>query len=754
MESSITPTKPRSRRGQTMAEFALTLPIVLMLVFGVIEFARIFQAWVTLQNAARVAVRAGITGEWDPTVVQDYFPSYVDATPTEGELLAWIAECSSSTDPAFVRHWEKDCDPTDDEDLGLREDMARIPWIWDNARQGAAGLALGQVYDIRGLHDRGGNEVKAGSLTPNDSEWFHVWICSSRLMILGGNANRYRLPDDGDRRKRECLVNEGTMNGQNQYDAGGPGDALEVVVFFNHPLITPVAIAEYIPLMARRVGINEAFRSTRAVNLPPNLTGPGGTGPTSTFTFTPVPSNTFLPSPSFTPSRTPTHTATLEPQPSCDLITLSNPELVANTFRITLNNQNPVPVFISKADIVWPNFGPYALMYADVMRVASNGPHWDGTDTTPPTNVDSSSQGWNNSQTLRTFPGSTGAGINTSWRIEYKNGPQPLSSGGITVNHFYGSQITVTSRDGSVVCDKIFPLSPPVVDPNTPTPTPTAVCGDFAFRFGSFDNSGVARFTVQNSSTSGRKITGFNMVWKKLTAGQVFEMVSVGGSTAFDPNAIRIWDGSGSTPPTAADQSSPGWTMTTQLNAGQTANFWVDFDGLTSLPANGGIPTDFNGSTITIDGVCVVPMEAVTGPVTPTPTLTATITLTPSLTPTNTLTPTRTITRTPTITNTPGPTNTVTLTRTITPTRTITLTPTITQTPTITRTPTITQTPTITRTPTVTPTITQTFTRTPTRTLTPTPNVTNTATRTNTPTPTRTSTVSPPTATPTLGRFD
>ena len=42
----MNPTQPpaqdqaRSRRGQTMAEFALTLPILLLLMFGVIEFAR------------------------------------------------------------------------------------------------------------------------------------------------------------------------------------------------------------------------------------------------------------------------------------------------------------------------------------------------------------------------------------------------------------------------------------------------------------------------------------------------------------------------------------------------------------------------------------------------------------------------------------------------------------------------------------------------------------------------------------------
>ncbi|GIV81509.1 MAG: hypothetical protein KatS3mg051_0863 [Anaerolineae bacterium] len=35
------------------------------------------------------------------------------------------------------------------------------------------------------------------------------------------------------------------MEGVNQYDPGGPGDAVEIVVFFNHPLITPLGLADF-----------------------------------------------------------------------------------------------------------------------------------------------------------------------------------------------------------------------------------------------------------------------------------------------------------------------------------------------------------------------------------------------------------------------------------------------------------------------------------------------------------------------------
>lgn len=70
----LSPPRPRrSRRGQTIAEFALTLPLLLLLMFGIIEFGRIFQSWVTIQNAARQAARYAVTGGYD----QKMFPTNV-----------------------------------------------------------------------------------------------------------------------------------------------------------------------------------------------------------------------------------------------------------------------------------------------------------------------------------------------------------------------------------------------------------------------------------------------------------------------------------------------------------------------------------------------------------------------------------------------------------------------------------------------------------------------------------------------------
>ncbi len=49
-------TRPRER-GATLVESALVLPILVLLVFGVVEFGRAYNAQVTLTHAAREGVR-------------------------------------------------------------------------------------------------------------------------------------------------------------------------------------------------------------------------------------------------------------------------------------------------------------------------------------------------------------------------------------------------------------------------------------------------------------------------------------------------------------------------------------------------------------------------------------------------------------------------------------------------------------------------------------------------------------------------
>jgi Flp pilus assembly protein TadG len=57
------------RRGQALVEFALILPLLLLLVFGIIEFARAWNQYQVLTDAAREAARTAVID--NATMTQD-----------------------------------------------------------------------------------------------------------------------------------------------------------------------------------------------------------------------------------------------------------------------------------------------------------------------------------------------------------------------------------------------------------------------------------------------------------------------------------------------------------------------------------------------------------------------------------------------------------------------------------------------------------------------------------------------------------
>jgi Flp pilus assembly protein TadG len=48
---------PRSDRGQTMVEFALIMPVLCMVLFGIIQFGILFNDYLSLTDATRVGAR-------------------------------------------------------------------------------------------------------------------------------------------------------------------------------------------------------------------------------------------------------------------------------------------------------------------------------------------------------------------------------------------------------------------------------------------------------------------------------------------------------------------------------------------------------------------------------------------------------------------------------------------------------------------------------------------------------------------------
>jgi len=79
----------RDDRGTALMEMAFTLPLLLLISVGIIEFGRAFQTWQILTNAARegarVAVLPGMTDAMVTARVQEYIQAGVldpSVTPT------------------------------------------------------------------------------------------------------------------------------------------------------------------------------------------------------------------------------------------------------------------------------------------------------------------------------------------------------------------------------------------------------------------------------------------------------------------------------------------------------------------------------------------------------------------------------------------------------------------------------------------------------------------------------------------------
>ena len=63
------PRTPARRRGATLVEFALVMPVFLMFLFGILEYARYLMMHQLLHNAARDAARWGVVRSNSPPAV-------------------------------------------------------------------------------------------------------------------------------------------------------------------------------------------------------------------------------------------------------------------------------------------------------------------------------------------------------------------------------------------------------------------------------------------------------------------------------------------------------------------------------------------------------------------------------------------------------------------------------------------------------------------------------------------------------------
>ena len=56
-----TSTRRRRQSAQSLTEFALILPVLMLILLGVVDFGRVFYYWTSIANAAREGARYGTT---------------------------------------------------------------------------------------------------------------------------------------------------------------------------------------------------------------------------------------------------------------------------------------------------------------------------------------------------------------------------------------------------------------------------------------------------------------------------------------------------------------------------------------------------------------------------------------------------------------------------------------------------------------------------------------------------------------------
>jgi Flp pilus assembly protein TadG len=87
----------RSQRGAALLEMALTLPLLLLVCVGILEFGRAYQTWQVITNAAREGARIAVLPGMDDAAVRSRVQQYMTIGQLPKAASATIAIDRSQT---------------------------------------------------------------------------------------------------------------------------------------------------------------------------------------------------------------------------------------------------------------------------------------------------------------------------------------------------------------------------------------------------------------------------------------------------------------------------------------------------------------------------------------------------------------------------------------------------------------------------------------------------------------------------------
>jgi len=250
------------KKAQGMVEFALVLPILLLLIFGIIEYGRLFFAWISIENAARIGARYASTGKYDPAYCPDLDSGAAD---DDGE--------GAGENCAGAKEFEE-------------QNIARIKTIQDEASS--------MLY---------GNPIIQNVLD-STSSFYKVTVCSAEKELIDHDNNpatdpvmqdkyNFSRPGMGNDTYSSCVR---VSTGNVEESASIPGSRVIVSVDYNFPFIVTNLFggqnnSGYFHLGAYKEATVEQFRVSRVVNIDDNFELPDLPTPTAPPTPTPDCSN-------------------------------------------------------------------------------------------------------------------------------------------------------------------------------------------------------------------------------------------------------------------------------------------------------------------------------------------------------------------------------------------------------------------------------------------------------------------------------
>lgn len=325
--------RERTRKAQGMVEFALALPLVLLLMFAIIEFGRLLFMYSSVFSASREAARFGASTQEEAGI-----PHYYDCAQIRAAARR-VGSFAGVTDVGIDIRYDK----------GVYENRPwnNLPRCDDSPKPP---IALGDRVLVRVT-------ANFNPIAPVPGLGV-IPITSSTMRLILKEADVAGTPP-----------NTPTPRPTYTFTPTPLFTATPTPTRTNTPTVTMTPTSTVSPTATATYTVTPTFTPTRTP-CPPEICTP-----------TPTPTATFTSTPTETPTPTPSPTPTFTPTPACDNLWARDAGTNGKKLNIELRNTSSDP--LRAVDITTINLTWSTSKSAELVNVVYNGSIWSGSSTSP-----------------------------------------------------------------------------------------------------------------------------------------------------------------------------------------------------------------------------------------------------------------------------------------------------------------------------------------------------------------------------------